>query len=200
MSTLYKLVNGFDSFSGAAFGGGGGGGRGDQSRRAEAVRSANAARAKAAAATAAANQRQKEQNEVNRQNEMQATIRAAEKKEATRQASIAAANQRAQEDAQEQTKLQATRPQSASAYSGDGAIDVILYGHDQASLNNASSSYMDSYNGCMVAPRVTLAKDIISFINVTDGKASGAVSTISLGIALYDYSASSLNCVSRSAP
>jgi hypothetical protein len=26
MSTLYKLVNGFDSFSGAAFGGGGGGG------------------------------------------------------------------------------------------------------------------------------------------------------------------------------
>jgi len=51
MSTLYKLVNGFDSFSGAAFGGGGGGGgRGDQSRRAAAVKSANAARARAATA------------------------------------------------------------------------------------------------------------------------------------------------------
>ena len=104
MSKLYKVVNGFDAMSGAAFGGGGGGGggggegRGDQSRRAEAVRKANAARARAAAATAAANQRQKEQNEANRQREIQATIRAAEKKEATRQANIAAASAKLAEE------------------------------------------------------------------------------------------------------
>ena len=79
MSTLYKLVNGFDSISGAAFGGGGGGGgggRGDQSRRAAAVRSANAARAKAAAATAAANQRAQE--DAQEKIRIQASIRSAE--------------------------------------------------------------------------------------------------------------------------
>ena len=55
MSTLYQLVNGFDSISGAAFGGGGGGGggRGGRSRRAAAVRRAYAARTRAATAAAA---------------------------------------------------------------------------------------------------------------------------------------------------
>jgi len=107
----------------------------------------------------------------------------------------------AQVTAQEKTKLLATRPQSPTAYAGDGAIDVILYGHDQASLNNASSSYMDRYNECMLPARVTLNRDIVSSVDVTKGKVSvGAGTSISLGIALYDYSASSLNCVRTSAP
>ena len=56
MSNLNTLINGFDSISGAAFGGGGGGGggyRGDQSRNAEKVRAANAVKAANAAKIAA---------------------------------------------------------------------------------------------------------------------------------------------------
>ena len=54
MSTLYKLVNGFDSISGAAFGGGGGGGGGGGAARAAAARTkaANAARVAQAATKA----------------------------------------------------------------------------------------------------------------------------------------------------
>ena len=142
MNTLYKVVNGFDSISGAAFGGGGGGGGGND-RQAAAVKALT------------------------------------------------------QNNAYNGVTPKVTRPSSPQAYSGDGAIDVILYGHDTASLNNASPSYMERYTECVKPARAQLAVDTAGSVSLALG---GLATLPGVAVAWGKYSQSAAQCLTQTAP